>query len=442
MSKKLAIAAAIILLLLLSFIGILRYRQYSSYRVPVHAGAQTIIKLNADDFLKMFVINYGINFKKKITKRETTAKEPALNTGIWLPGNLFIYNLASLKPSTLFCTLPVFNQQDFILFAQKKWKLLFVKREEIYYGSNKAGTLNVACNADYISFAWSPAKENVQPYLKEILSSNHLTEQHAALAARLKEQDLPLVAINGTDLTSFDFKGNQLLLHASINKMKGLTLPATFQQRSFAAETHSYFYFNGRMAPSLFKKEYKIKQYKLATDSMLAYFQGYLDVQLGPTIIQKDSISTYEFDDNFEKVAKLTVTDVQVPSIQLSVKGAPALLQYMQRQQLISESMKLNPKVFPLYQVNVWQQPAMLDLTTSGQSFQRSFTTSDNFLAFRLDVEKTAAQLNLPFLEEYIKNIVWVEMQGTRKQDKMILEAKLLFNGSAFKEIVRLAGTF
>ena len=65
MRKKLLIAAAIILLLLLSFIGMLQYRQYSSYKVPVHAGAQTIIKVNVDDFIKIFLRNYGLDFKKK-----------------------------------------------------------------------------------------------------------------------------------------------------------------------------------------------------------------------------------------------------------------------------------------------------------------------------------------------------------------------------------------
>jgi len=442
MRKKLAIAAAIILLLLLSFIGVLRYRQYSSYKVPVHAGAQTIIKVNADDFLKMFVSNYGINFKKKITNNEKKAKEPSINTGIWLPGNLFIYNLSSLKPATLFCTLPVFNQQDFILFAQKKWKLLFVKKDGIYFGNNQAGTLNVACNKDYISFAWSPAKENVQSYLKEILSSKNLGEQHAAVAARLKEQHLPLAAINGNNVFSLNFNGNQLLLHALLDSVSGFALPANFQQRSYAADTHSYFSFNGILSPSLFKKEYNIKQYKLATDSILPYFQGYLDLQLGPNSIQKDSISTYEYDDNFEKVAKLTVTDVQVPSLQLSVNALPGLLQYLKRQQIISAGMQLNPEVFPLYQVGVRQQDAELQFSTSGNSVKQVFTGSGNFLALKLDVEKIAAQVNLSLLEEYIKNILQLEMQGTRKQDKMIIEGKLLFKGSAIKEVISIAKTF
>ncbi len=442
MRKKLAIAAAIILLLLLSFFGILRYRQYSSYKVPVHAEAQTIIKVNADDFLKMFVRNYGINFIKKIAKRDTTEKAPSLNTGIWLPGNFFIYNLASLKPTTLFCTLPVFNQQDFLLFAQKKWKILFVKRDGIYVGSNEAGTLNVACNADYISFSWSPAKENVQPYLKEILAGKDLTVQHPILANRLKDQQLPLVAINGNNIVSLDFNDNQLLLHAAIENIDGIKFPATFQQRSFTAEPHSYISFNGQLDPSLFKKEYNIKQYSLATDSILGYLQDYLDVQLGPGILQKDSISTYEYDDNFEKVAKITVTDVQVPSIQLSVKASPGLLQYLQRQQIISTNLELNSEVFPLYKVKLRQQDAMLDFTTGGNNFQQALTPSDNFLTLKLDVAKTTAQLNLPFLEAYVKNILLVEMEGTRKQEKIRLEGKVLFKGNALKEIVELAKTF
>jgi hypothetical protein len=229
------------------------------------------------------------------------------------------------------------------------------------------------------------------------------------------------------------------LLQASIDSLPGLTIPANFQDRKHAADTHSYLSFNGQLATSLFKKEYSIKQHKLETDSILPHFKDYLDVELGPNSTQKDSISTYEYDDNFEKITKLTVTDVQVPSLQVSLKAGLGLLEYLQRQQIVSTGMQLNREVFPLYQVRVLNLKDLLQFSTSGQESNQTFRSADNFLDLHLDVAKTAAQLNLPFLDVYIKNLLQVDMQGSRKENKLVLEGKFIFKGSAIKDIINLA---
>ncbi len=438
MRKKLFTAAAIILLLLLSFFGFLSYRQYSAYKVPVHLAAQTIVKVNVDDFIKMFVSSYGINFKKKITEREKKEKEPSLNTGIWLPGSVFVYNLTSLRPTTLFCSLPVADQQDFILYAQKKWKLTWQEKDGIYFGSNAAGTLTAGCNKDFISLAWSPAKENVQSYLQEILSSQDFLKQHADVAARLKDQDLPLVAINRQSEATLSFNGKELILQASLDSLAGISIPVNFIRQPNRTETHSYISFNGFLSPSLFNTAYNIKNYQLATDSILAHLQGYINLQLGPNQIQKDSITTYEYDDNFEKVEKVSVTDFQVPYFQLSVKASPGLLQYLQAQQIVSKDLEFNREVFPLYQVRLQQQNDLLNFNTARTFTNQTPTVSEKFLDVKINIAKTAAQLNLPFLEAYLKNMLELKMEGTRKQEKLTIEGKILFRGTAIKEIIDL----
>lgn len=439
MRKKVFIAAAIILLLLFSFIAVLRYRQYSSYQVPVHRSAQTIIKVNVDDFIEMFISNYGFNFKKKIAKKETNNKVPSLNTGIWIPGNVFVYNLSNLKYNTLFCTIPVFNQQEFILYAQKKWKLQWIKSEGIFYASNTAGTVTIACNNDHISMAWSPAKEKVQPFLKEILNSKNLSEQKRSIVDRFKKVNMPLVAINGHEIVSAKLEGENLLLYASVDSIPGIRLPATYLQKTPASNTHSSISLNGTLATSLFKKEYFIKQTKITTDSILKYLQGYLSLEISPGSLQKDSITSYEYDDNFEKIARLTITEVQVPSLQLTVKAAAGLLPYLQQQQIVTMGMKLNRELFPLYEVDVEQHNQMLHFSTGTKSFDRSITTTPHFFAMQVDVQKTNAQLNLPFLNAYLQNILELKLTGNRSQGKIIFDGKVLFRGSALQELVQLS---
>jgi hypothetical protein len=39
----------------------------------------------------------------------------------------------------------------------------------------------------------------------------------------------------------------------------------------------------------------------------------------------------------------------------------------------------------------------------------------------------------------YIKNLLQVDMQGSRKENKLVLEGKFIFKGSAIKDIINLA---
>src|SRR5690349_16941972 len=101
MRKKLLITAVVLVLLLLSFFVFLEYRQYSSYKIPIHQDADLIIKINADAFIKSFIKEYGINYRKKIESADKHDTEETFNNGIALTANIFIYNLMN-RPATFY----------------------------------------------------------------------------------------------------------------------------------------------------------------------------------------------------------------------------------------------------------------------------------------------------------------------------------------------------
>src|SRR5690606_20891301 len=113
MKKKLFIAAAVLIGLLLSIYGYLQFRQFSSYRTPVHANVENIIKINADELIKIFIKEYGFNFNKKIKKATGQDTTMSLPTGIYLPANLFIYQLKNNPTSSWFFTIPLHEEADF-----------------------------------------------------------------------------------------------------------------------------------------------------------------------------------------------------------------------------------------------------------------------------------------------------------------------------------------
>ncbi|RYF79937.1 MAG: hypothetical protein EOO03_17760, partial [Chitinophagaceae bacterium] len=341
MRKKLITAATVLILLLLAFIAILQYRQYSSYKVPMPAAAHNVVKVNADELIQLFVQNYGLNFTKKISKPRTK-KEPSLNTGIWLPANLFFYNLSGVDPGTWFGSVPLADKKDFLHYAGAKWKIQWQQSNDVHYGRNASGSLQLACNNGYVSIGFGGKKQNVQQQLNQILSSSGMNVQHAALTARFKKMDEPVAAIGALGEAALWLNGNELLFKASADSIRGFSIPAAKQEATLSAGTHSFVSINGRFAAGIFKPGYNINRYSLHTDSLLQQLGTYAYFSLGADSVQKDSITTYEFDDNFEKVAKVAVTEVQVPALQLSLSAAAGLLQYLQRQEFVSQTMMVN----------------------------------------------------------------------------------------------------
>ncbi|MBC7866269.1 MAG: hypothetical protein H7X88_01935 [Gloeobacteraceae cyanobacterium ES-bin-316] len=437
MRKKLMIAAAIILLLLFCFAGFLQYRQYSSYKIPVHSGAHSIVKINTDAFLKILVKEYGFDFKRKIINPNRKKKESLGNTGIYLPGNIFIYNISSKDPTTFFCTLPVYDLEDFKVFAEKNLKIRWGQNAALSSGTHPDGKISMACTANFVSIGWSSKKEDVLGTLKDILQSKNLLSKQNETVNTLKEQEAPVVIISGNSLLSFDFSGNEMLLLGSLDSLKNLQT-GSIKQRQNKTEAFAFLSFAAKPGASLFKKKYELKNYQVETDSILKYFGGYADFELGPAITQTDTITTYEYDDNFEKIEKQSLTAVMVPDIHFSLMAKPGLLRYLQQQQIVTTGMKLNKEIFPLYNVAVNQTAGMLDFTTGigNKAVPDTFINKVGFLNLKMDVQQTADVFAIPYLQDYIKNIVQIELTATQKKTVVQLEAIVRFNGSATKALV------
>ncbi|MGY0035934.1 hypothetical protein [Pedobacter sp. NJ-S-72] len=117
---------------------------------------------------------------------------------------------------------------------------------------------------------------------------------------------------------------------------------------------------------TLFKKDLHFKNSLLEKDTLLKYYNGYAALELGDPVNQYQPVITYEYNDEFEKVERIQQQEVKVPDITLSLKGkAPALLNYLQKQSIISPDEQLNKDLFPLYEVYSNNNTGLLQLSTS-----------------------------------------------------------------------------
>ena len=440
MRKKIIIAAAILLLLLLCFWGWLQYRQYSCWNIPVHRDVNMVARINTDALVWDFIKEYGINFSKKISRKDTATADRSKNTGIYFPGSIFIYNISSRSSSTLFCTLPVYKLADCRAFVKDRFNLRLTDSVGLTIGTSENGKITIVLNNQYLSIAYSSKKEEVVSVLMEVLSEKNRMFEQAVYVSNLKKGGHLLSATNNFYGFTADIRQRELVLTATTqqySKINSLFYPKLAPSGDSAIASFSANIYPDR---GLFEKEYHVKQLKLQTDSLLPYYNGNIALHIGPSISQYDSLTTYEYDDNFEKVERLTVQEVKVPDIHLQVAAKPGVFLYLQRQQFITPEGKLNKEIFPLYNVSAAYSNGWLHFTTKLQTPTQppNLVSSENFMEAAIDVKQFLAVSGMPSLESYAGNVRNLTISGKKGDEGPLLTATIGFDHSAIRDMLAL----
>ncbi|MES1225638.1 MAG: hypothetical protein ABUT20_59715 [Bacteroidota bacterium] len=440
MRKRIYIAVAVVVLLLLSFFGFLEYRQHSSYKIPIHANVRSIIKLNMDAFIKTFIKEYGFNFSNRIRRTGKEESEESVNTGIYLPGNIFIYTLYGKFPSTFFCTLPLRNTDDFKKFAGKQLGVIFHDNNHQSLGTAYSDKLTVLCSQEYAAIAYSDSKEEVLSVLKDLVDKNNLAPASNELIKQLKKDRSHIVYAFKRGIANAEFDGHKIELHADLTIPGNILVPEHTTKRKRNNDSDASFFLNLKPDTSLFKKKYSIKNRVVETDSILLYFSGYTDMYVSGMINQTDTITTYVYDDNFEKKEKSVVTTVKVPAIEIAIQTNNQLLNYLEKQKIVTDTHKIDREIFPLYEVSVSQPGKIVYLYTSSQSeWEDKFDNTSNFMEMNIDFQKLQPSLDSAFSKRYITGIKALHFEGRKTgKSKIRIDGNIQFYSSALRTLINI----
>jgi hypothetical protein len=436
-------ATAIILLLLLFLCIVLEYRQHRSYYIPMHGNTTMIVKLNTDAFIKTFLAEYGFSFKNKVKPVDKKGKDTSLSMGLQLPANFFMYSVPLQHGDAFFCTLKLSDKEAFANYCLQHFKLPLLSTGPFMKGNRDKVT--VLCNQEYAAIAYSPNNDEVTAILEDVLSKRNLLPNNHLLFQKLKKHREHIAFVSDSTVASVTISGKELMFHAVATTIKSITIPQQSKQRIFTKDACALFYCNGIPASSFFKQTYTVKQYTIDTDSILSRMKGYTDVELLGSSKQQDTITTYEYDDNFEKKEKQTVTQVKIPLLRMVCNTtSPSLINYLQQQGFVTGDGKLNKEVFPLYTVSVAGSNDQLQLQTGErQPINQQFVNSTTFLGATIDFIKLRTLHDFPLFNQYTKNINRLTFSGTQlKQQQVELDGTVLFQQSALHSLMELARGF
>src|SRR5690606_12421174 len=352
LARFIKLAAVTLLLLLLVIFGVLYYRQNSSYKNAVHKRADFIVKVSVDQLIRK--VAWDILRNKSFSEKEepSTGKKEKRSHGIAYPANIFIYNLKD-TPNTFFTTLKLKDTINLEFFLKEKLGIQsFTAESEIRYGQSSKKKMQAVYNSEKLVLSYSFSDKNIESILEDILLEKAMMDPGSTLLSSLKENDADVVIMQDEDVAEVYFKKGKALIKGNITKPEHLILPSgkiMVQQPETDAAVFGWF---AGMLNSDGIKNKIVGNKLIPLDSLLPYYKGQMQIEVGKKVVQHDTIVTYEYDDDFEKVEVKTLREKEVPGVNIIIQGDPFHCRRLLEKEKVLIDNKLNREIFPLYELS------------------------------------------------------------------------------------------
>lgn len=448
MKKVLITSAAIVLLLLIFVYGYLQFREFKSYQNRIHQEAALVFKVNLDGIFKTMSVDFISNPAYYLSEETKNKRKQKPERGISLPANVFVYNLNSRSAQTYFCSLPVTDTALLKPYLKKVFKIrtFSAQAQGRVSGVSTDQRATILYDGENLAIAYSLKKEKVTDILNDILSGKNLLHEDAPLIALLKTQKGHISWSFNSFSGALNFKDGAAIASGTF-PVGQFQLPDEVESRAdfsknAALKLWLQLGFQGHSARQLIQ----VKDFSVATDSLLKYYGGYLDLELGSPLVQKDTVVSYEYNDDFEKVEKISLKEVKVPHLKTTFRAnTQPLFRYLKNQKIMTETAQLNKQLFPLYQVFIKSNAEAGQLSTMEQEgLQPVWTKSPYFFFATLNFDQLRKEQQFPLLNEYLNDytaqLTTFKVTALKKDEKTaLLEMNLDFKRkdiNAFTQLI------
>lgn len=433
MKKFLLFTTGILLVLLLSFLGFVQYQRYAAFQAPIPRSATSVIRVNVYSIYKSLLVDY---FRSR--KKETTVPF----RGISIPSDIFLYTIKGNAPTTLFCTLPIDNIQELEQSLQEK-KGYFTS------GGTKAGIAvlysidrrwTIAYNKDRMAIAYAFSRDQTAGTLTGILQQQNTVPVSGSNFRSIDDQEGHITFLAPGSKGRADFNKGQIDASWEL-PAKGYQLPSVTMPPVSRADNALGMWLYMDLKPFLEHKTFRIGNMDVHGDSLLAAQPHGLELTISKPVIQRDSVVTYDYNDDFEKVATVSIRENQVPGIQLLCSCNNRLSSYLERRHIIDpDSGVINRDVFPLYQLLVAGTDSSVQIGTTKETVTAPRMKSDAFFSLVLHVDQLLQQQDFKPLVPYLKTIQRLEATAKKAGTSLVFKTTLTFKDRNKHSLLQVAG--
>lgn len=430
MKKKVLIGVLAILGVGLTCCGYLVYRQKQSYQQYIPKNASTLFRVNVDALLRSIawnaVLNPGYYFdsdKKKHKKSFDLG-----DSGLHIPANIFFFTIEP-DDATFFS---VFSIDDFDELQCYTKNILGISKLQtvdslVFQGTAFNGKLCLMFTKDRLALCVSASKVEKFNLLRSLIrqEGSMTTVEQSPFYEAIKTQH-ELVYTNGASIIDADFGRGSLSLSGDIKTalVKGVKrlYPKQFESNSLIK-----FWLAADITPLLARQRKFFEKHHIPVDTLLRYYGTYMDLEWKKNLtLQQDTIITYDYNDNFERVEQRVVRKERVPEIYLSFQASPHLANYLPKQ------------LFYKFQHESRADRLFFGTGRKCQQSNRDHLSNDFFYLY-IDSKDLRNQGNYPLLPPSFKRLEKMEFSAQKLADEHIhLDGKLHFENSSVNGLVQL----
>lgn len=410
MKKAAKIVFFLMLALVLGYYAHARYQHTKSLKGVVHQDADAILKIGLQDIKEQLLLDAlaaPSYYLKNSKKSDDPKKEDSISSndkGVKIvPHNLVLFSLPDIKNSW-FTTLNITDKEAFEDYLQEEMqqKLTFLQEGKSYKtAKHSSGKFLLGWNSEKLILAGGLQLqfETISNVFDELLLENRFisTTDHPLLKVS-KETKGHLVYADSSGATTINFEDGTAVIagmHVTTKFLPSEVVVPDVANSALVLHYHDQLQNRKQALADRFRTTPFLHKNKISIDSILKPLNGTFSLMLHGKTKQKDTIITYGYDDNFEKVEQRILTENTVPNITIDLGvNSFGLLQYLDSAQVLTPQAIFKP--FPLYQFQVNEYADHVVLSTKHEKSNFNMNRSSYFFQAQADFQRLQDDLGIP----------------------------------------------
>ena len=408
----------------------------------VHTEAESVLKIGIHDIKKTLLSDilsspgyYWKNAKFSETKKEKdTLEEPS--KGIDLQPYSMVFYTMKNYPNTYFSTLKINDSKAFEVYISKYFKKInsVIEEGKYKYAIDKKSKLVFAWTSDKLAIALSldPSFEKCKPVFDDVLLNDKLIyDTSNSYLKRLISSDNHITYLKEDNEMTINFLDGKAIISGlwhtkTPNKFKSeisyIAVPEAsllcYLDANFEDEENRKLVSKALENISFFEKN------NLETTSLIEEINGVISVWVKGTTIQSDTIITYEYDDNFEKVETKSLQEKKVPIVSMSIGSNKKINNFLEQQGALENGILT---AIPYYTFYAQEDSLNSIFSTIKQNRILESKTGSYFFNLAIDFENLQKDLAIPKGEKVTAILKSLRINARQDaENEVVIKGKLL----------------
>ncbi|RKR14873.1 hypothetical protein CLV91_0954 [Maribacter vaceletii] len=437
MKKALKIIVILSITSLVGYWGYTWYCNTASLLGVIHKDADSVIKIGIQDIKETLVLDaitspkYYYNnasFKTKKKEKDTVEKK-GIN---FTPHNLVLFTVPKVQ-NTYFSILTIEDNNAFknqIKEYSKGLHQKIDKEHNIHWLEHKKQHWVCAWsnNKLVVSFGLDNTYQKSKKVFVEVLKEGKvITSKNNKWITTLSKSNSHITFIDTKGKTEIQFKDGKAVLEGSLetNEVNAYPNKVSYDRVPNAALE---FYWDGNFNRNKNREQFIaswknnafLKKANINVPEIAELTNGFFYAGVNGTTMQTDTIITYGYDDNFNKIEQKSLQEKLVPSIILNLgREKQPLKSYLKEQELLTENNIF--KSIPFYHFYVEEDATATCFKTQKLKQSTEQITSSNFMNLFVDFNKAKEVVQIPQVNRFFNLLNSLQISAQQSSNNKVV---------------------